>query len=120
MVRCVTVKNNQCFFSLQLKTPVKTSYHILAFRACRLVLWAGLMHISFYIHYRAFLIVPGLMNKDDDVAFLGCLYLNGIRFYLIYVQVYGWPNVLGHFDGFSTPDWPRCISTIYSYAEMWK
>ena len=110
-------------FSLfQLFTPVKTRYLYCAFRMLRLAIWAAVLHISFYIYYRAFLLHPELINvkNEDDVAAVGCLYLNGIAFHLTYIVVFGLPNVLGDFDGMHVPHWPRCISHLYSYKELWK
>ena len=86
----------------------------------RLIVWGLLLHATHYIFYATFLRNPQALTEKDDVALGGCLYLNGIRFYLLYVQAYGWPNVWGSWDGFEMPEWPRCISHIFSYVEMWK
>ena len=119
-VRETSMQSPQSLRPLQVFQPVRISAPSLGRRAVRLLFAAVLLHVSLYIFYPSFLRNPKRVQPEDWLAFIGCLYLKGLGFYLVYLQKYGLSWILATYDGFQMPEWPVCISHVFSYVEMWR
>ncbi|XP_059148277.1 protein-cysteine N-palmitoyltransferase HHAT-like isoform X2 [Physella acuta] len=102
-------------------SPIPRCWRESLFRVARLIFWALFLELQAH-----FLYLSALGENLDGVkqlslpALLGMCYIQGQFFMVKYVLLYGMSGEFLRLDGVSPHPWPRCISWVYSYVDMWK
>ena len=79
--------------------------------------------IEILFHY---IYSTSLSRHDFILSTLGCWETVGIIwtqlqfFYLKYVIFYGTAGIFVRFDGMEPPGYPKCISSLFTFVEMWR
>ncbi|KAM3930092.1 protein-cysteine N-palmitoyltransferase HHAT isoform 2-T2 [Leptodactylus fuscus] len=87
----------------------------------RLVVWwflAELMIHTMYMHamYSSY----DLLNEVSYWTLGGLALAQVLFFYVKYLVLYGFAALIVQLDGLSAPALPRCVSTMYSFAGIWR
>nr|XP_044997502.1 protein-cysteine N-palmitoyltransferase HHAT isoform X2 [Jaculus jaculus] len=94
---------------------------ILAQGLGRLLCWWGLAELMVHLMY-----THALHSSTPLLEVVSCWTLGGLAlahvlfFYVKYLVLFGVPALLMRLDGLSPPPLPRCVSTMFSFAGMWR
>ncbi|KAG9484386.1 hypothetical protein GDO78_010004 [Eleutherodactylus coqui] len=87
----------------------------------RLVLWWLLAELMIHTMYMHAMYSSHAILKSISYWSLGGLALAQVLFFYVkYLVLYGFPVLIVQLDGLNAPALPRCVSTMYSFAGIWR
>ncbi|XP_035698808.1 protein-cysteine N-palmitoyltransferase HHAT-like [Branchiostoma floridae] len=87
----------------------------------RLMFWFLCVEVFlhyFYIH--AICVRMDIVGKASVFTLYGLIYAQVQFFHVKYVVFFGLGSTLARLDGISAPPQPRCVATVYQFADMWR
>ncbi|CAH1244249.1 HHAT [Branchiostoma lanceolatum] len=87
----------------------------------RLLFW--FLSVEVFLHYfyiHAVCDRVGVLRKASVFTLYGLIYAHVQFFHVKYVVFYGLGSTLARLDGISAPPQPRCVATVYQFADMWR
>eukprot|EP00058_Branchiostoma_floridae_P016999 XP_002602487.1 hypothetical protein BRAFLDRAFT_86872 [Branchiostoma floridae] len=87
----------------------------------RLLFWFLCVEVFlhyFYIH--AVCVRMDIVEKASVFTLYGLIYAQVQFFHVKYVVFFGLGSTLARLDGISAPPQPRCVATVYQFADMWR
>ncbi|XP_041353207.1 protein-cysteine N-palmitoyltransferase HHAT-like [Gigantopelta aegis] len=87
----------------------------------RVLFWAVFIEfILHYMYFNALMQNVHLLKSISVWTLVGIGYSQGQFFMVKYLVMYGLPSQIARLDHIDPPKWPKCISYIIRYSDMWK